>query len=83
LSLAYRVFSSVLIVALTSPANILAEQAPSTDKLQPQTATATLVLPVRTELAQETAPPQPGKPQPGMSSGIAGGLGAAPVYDEH
>ncbi len=33
--------------------------------------------------AQQAPPPQPPKPQQGgMTSGIAGGIGAAPVYDE-
>ena len=32
--------------------------------------------------AQEPAPPKPAQAPPGMGSGIAGGLGAAAVYDE-
>jgi hypothetical protein len=77
------VFSSLLIIALTLPADGLAQQAPLQEKQHLQAATETLVLPIRTELAQDTPPQPPGKPQPGMGSGIAGGLGAAPVYDEH
>jgi len=91
LSLAHRMSSGVLIVALTFSANGTAEQAPLTEKPQLPRSTGILALPVREESvsapqqnvpqAQAVPPQQPAKPEPGMSSGIAGGLGAAPVYD--
>jgi len=92
LLLAHRLLSGVLIVALTFSANGTAQQTPLTEKPQLPASSGILALPVREEpasapqrqnvlLAQAATPQMPAKPQPGMSSGIAGGLGAAPVYD--
>jgi len=94
LLLADRVFSGVLIVCLAFPVNGFSEQAPLTKKSPAPPSSGGLSLTVRVEspselqqpttlLAQATEPQAPAKPQPGMGSGIAGGLGAAPVYDEH
>ena len=71
------VCSGLLIVALTLAANGAAQQ-PKTNG--PQQAAAASPQP---QGSAQAAPPQEKKPksQEGMS-GIAGGLGAAPVYDE-
>jgi hypothetical protein len=80
------VFSGVLIAVLSFPADSLA-QAPSARSPQAESKTATLELPVRPDSGQpapaQDAPQPAPKQQTGMSSGIAGGLGAAPVYDEN
>jgi hypothetical protein len=85
-----KFFSWSLIVLLSS-CNLLPAQQPSPAHEERQPSTQILTLPVRpaepesVQLAQASAPPMPAKPAPGqsggMSSGIAGGLGAAAVYD--
>ncbi len=68
-------FSGILIAILSIPANCWAQQPPLASKQPQQVA---LVLP------QQQADPQPQKPPQATQGmgGIAGGVGAAPVYDE-
>ena len=67
--------SSILIAALCVPANGLAQRAPASPEQQ-QAEAHTLVLPIE----PEQPPTQASQAQ---QSGIAGGMGAAPVYDAH
>jgi hypothetical protein len=89
--------SGLLIAVLSIPGDCRAQQAPEPQKPSPQPSqTQVLTLAVRPNtdpaqaphaqpqqlaLAQQPEPPKPPAAQQGMG-GIAGGVGAAPVYDE-
>ena len=76
-------FSGILIVALSIPGDCRAQQAQKRSATSDHGPTsgvliATAVMP---EAAGAQSPPQQPQPQQGMS-GIAGGMGAAAVYDQ-
>ena len=85
--LSEKLVSRALIALLSLPGMGWAQQ-PLEPVVEPQAATHILTLPIRPpqpgdSLLAQTNPPAPVKPPQsgGMGGGIAGGLGAAPVYD--